>query len=252
MMAKTFKNFLFILIYSLPIVSNAEVLNKVNIPQQVRGGILNIIVKESEGAYIPDARIEIIGKNFYRRFRSSESGELLVNLPEGWFKLSANVNGFYPTVRPLFKMTSGEKIVFEVILLPQVIVEPIEGKKNRDPLSSMVDYLSEEIRLSATTNHTFGLIEYGERIVSKKAKSKILYRGFTHRFLFESGEKGRYFPAVLMSNLLTISARKITVDRKSGIVVAEEDVTLHDGQAARTLKHLVIDLKKGKILKEEK
>ena len=254
MMVKTFKSFLLIFIYSLPIVSNAEVLNKINTPQRVSGGILNIIVKESEGAYIPNARIEIVGMNFYRRFRSSESGELLVNLPDGWFKFSVGINGFYSTVRPLFKINSGDKIAFEVMMLPEVIVEPIEGKKS-DPLSVMVDYLSEKIRLLPTTNHTFGLIEYGERIVSKTAKSKILYCGFTHRFLYESGKNGRYFPAVLMSNLYTISAKKITLERKSGIVVAEGEVTFHDGHdglAARTLKSLVIDLKREKILKEEK
>ena len=238
-------------IFYFPLYSVAEPIQKVNTSRQVSGyGVLKVVIRETEGAYIPNAKFEIVGKQFYKRYRTGERGELTIDLPEGWYTLSVNQGPFFPVARPVFKITSDKNINFEFTLLPQVLVEPNEGEK-LDP-STIVEYLTEKIKLHTFPKREFGLIQYGEKVVNRKFQAKIQYLGFTHRFLHNPSERERYFPAVLMSNLFTISAKKITLDRKSGVAVAEESVTLHDGQAARTLKSLVIDLKQGKILKEEK
>jgi Carboxypeptidase regulatory-like domain len=73
-------------------------------------------ITDPSGAVIPRAKVAFQNKQFDKSMTTNERGVYETDLPVGNYTMTAEVSGFRPYRRPLFRVASSETITFDVTL----------------------------------------------------------------------------------------------------------------------------------------
>lgn len=83
---------------------------------QSLGGLKGLILDPGE-ARVARAKIYVAGKSGRQRLIANDAGEYSVGLPEGTYKIRAEMEGFYPSKNKKVRIIIGQRITLNFTLL---------------------------------------------------------------------------------------------------------------------------------------
>ena len=200
----------------------------------VRGTIM-----DQSGAVIPKAKVAFQNTQFDKTVTTNERGVYEVDLPFGEYTMTAQVVGFKPYRRPLFRVTQTETIAFDFTLPVQptcdlTVVRTDGGTVTHEDweAAKMQFCLHEDsFPVSSSDGVPFQVwIRYVTHTVS----------GDTH---FYTGEKTpNDDPVIVTYNLFSLQADEVTYDAKSRTIKAIGNVVSAD-EAGMTQRVDTMDIK---------
>ncbi len=181
-------------------------------------------ITDATGAVIPRVKITFRSKGLSKAVFTNDRGIYGANLPVGDYIMTAEIFGFRPYRRPLFRVTSPATLDFDIILAVQpscdIVVVAASGHATipRDWADAEKEFCSHEEFLPSPSNDGVPFQ---------------LYVRYAHRrhaddiYAFD-GEKKTKEPIFLAYNLFSLQADEVIYDAKNRTINASGNVVVVD------------------------
>lgn len=224
--------------FALPIsISNAG-----QTTAQIRGCVTDIM-----GAKVMNAAVVVEGKSGAYTVKTNESGEYLLRISPGLYRIEVDSFGFCKARRAPFEVGSNANATFDFTLSVCPIVNKfiIENGKHKEVCVLEPPFKTEVFPIRTSSGRSLDLmIEFGKYLEDKNAVEYIGYHSEITYSLDGTTRKNQVLTRVVASyDLLTIRADKIRFDRESLQLTAEGQVTLQDDKRRVEGNRVKVDLK---------
>jgi carboxypeptidase family protein len=182
-------------------------------------------ITDQSGAVIPRAKVVFQNTPFDKTVTTNERGVYEVDLPFGNYTMTAQVVGFKPYRRPLFRVTSAETIVFDFTLPVQptcdlTVVRTYGGTVTPEDWEAAKEQLclrEDSFSVPSSDGVPFQVwIRYVKHTVSSE------------RCLYTGQKTPNDDPVVVAYNLFSLRADEVTYDAKSRTIRATGNVVAED------------------------
>lgn len=222
-------------------VSTVDVSSQFHEPTQSMRGEVSGTIADINGAVVAGAKVIFESEQGTRETNSIEDGSYTISLPVGVYRTTVTAKWFCSVVRPAFRVQPSASLRFDFVLVACPIVDSIitkDGQYNGETDRPKPPFKEEVIRLKSGLDL---LIRFGAR-EEKRIGGLVHYRATR---IDNAGD----LPATAMSDLLTISADSITLDRKRCRLIAEGHVAIDDSKKRVYAMRAEIEFKKSPVVK---
>lgn len=180
---------------------------------------------DQSGAVIPKAKVAFQNTQFDKTVTTNERGAYEVDLPFGDYTMTAQVVGFKPYRRPLFRVTAAESIAFDFTLPVQptcdsTVVRTDGGTVTHDDWEAA----KKELRL-----HEDSFLVPSSSGVPFQVWIRYVKHTVSGDTYFYTGDKTpNDDPVVVAYNLFSLHADEVTYDAKSRTIKAVGNVVSVD------------------------
>lgn len=209
--------------------------------QSVRIGEVSGTVTDINGAVVAGAKVIFESEQGMRETNSLEDGSYTINLPAGVYRTTVKGKWFCSIVRPAFRVQPSASLRFDFVLVGCPIVNSIivkDGQYEGETDRPAPPFKEEVVRLKSGFDL---LIRYGAR--EEKRNLGLV------QYLAARIDNAGDLPATAMSDLLTISADSMTLDRKRCRLIAEGHVAIDDSKKRVYAMRAEIEFKKSPVIK---
>lgn len=207
----------------------------------MRVGQVSGTVADINGAVVAGAKVIFESEQGTRETNSIEDGSYTISLPAGVYRTTVKAKWFCSVVRPAFRVQPSALIRFDFVLVACPIVNSIiakDGQYEGETDRPEPPFKEEVVRLKSGFDL---LIRFGAREENRN-DSLVQYRAARI-------DNARHLPATAMSDLLTISADSITLDRKRYRLIAEGHVAIDDSKKRVYAIRAEVEFRKSRVVK---
>jgi Carboxypeptidase regulatory-like domain len=186
------------------------------------------MIKDASGAVIPKVKVAFESKQVERTVTTNDVGVYDSDLPLGDYTMTAEIFGFRPYRRPLFRVKSPTSLEFDIILSVQPTCDiVVVGASGHTATPQEWAAAKKELCLHE---------EFLPSPSNEGAPFQLYFR-YEHRTLADNiyaykGEKNTREPVFVAYNLFSLQADEVIYDAKNRIINASGSVVVVDESGA--------------------